>query len=394
MNRVDFSSRLLLLAAVVPLPFAACSAGPGEPRWRGTVQRDGAAVEVVNPGAPVFGAEAASASLAWEVPPPADGEPGAWSKPSSLALGAGEIYVLDPVAHTVHVLSRSGKPLRDVGRAGRGPGELGYTFGVASVDGLLAVGNAGAGRVELFAASGEPAGSVALGTPAFTLAAVPPGGLLVWNARAEQRLYDVRGESRAIPLAPFTGAERAGKADCVRLAGAVDRILQLDCTTPVFHVVARDGTRMRTVRVRRKPVPASAEELGQYRSTIAAAMARDERMTPTLARSLLEDMTRKQSPKRLMRGIRHDPASGLYALWEQQPRELGTGPARLHLFSPTGVFLATVGFAGPWLDFEIDDLTVYALTEDPETGLAGLSAYRVSLAPEVRALASAAPEDL
>jgi len=393
MNRLDLLPKLFLLAATtLPLAFAACSAGPGGPRWRGKVHQDGAAVEVLNPRDPVFGTDAASATVAWEIPPPpADGGPGAWSKPASLALGAGEIYVLDPMAHTVHVLSRAGKPLRDVGRAGRGPGELGNTFGVASVDGLLAVGNGGAGRVDLFAASGEPAGSVALGTPAFTLAAVEPGGLLVWNARAEQRLYDVRGESQAIPLTPFTNAESVGSATCVRSAGAAERILQLDCTTPAFHIVARNGTRVRTVRVHRKPVLASAEELGRYRSSLAAAIASDERMPSAQGRALLEDLTERQSPKRLMQGIQEDPSSGLYALWEQQPPELGTGPARLHLFSSAGVFLASVDFAEPWLDFKIDRLTVYALTEDPETGLAGLSAYHLRLAPQVLAFAATVP---
>jgi hypothetical protein len=281
-----------------------------------------------------------------------------------------------------------------VGREGKGPGELGRTFGVAAVGGRLAVGNSGAGRVDFFTPAGEPSGSFALGVPGFTLDAVEPGGLLVRTGRGDDRLYDGRGGSRIIPFTPFTPAEGAGRPACVRLAGAGDRILQLDCTTPAFHVVARDGRRLRTVRVRREPVAASAEELGRYRSSLAADMAGDPRMPAAQAGPLLEGLTRSQTPKRLMRGIQQDPASGLYAVWEQEPQELGTGPARLHLFSPRGVFLATVGFPGPWLDFEMDDLVVYALTEDPDTGLAGLSAYRLRLAPRVRAFASTAPEDL
>jgi hypothetical protein len=84
----------------------------------------------------------------------------------------------------------------------------------------------------------------------------------------------------------------------------------------------------------------------------------------------------------------------LYAVWEQQPQKLGNGPARLHLFGSTGVFLATLPFADPWVDFQVEGLTVYALTQDAGTGLIGLAAYRLSLSPEVRSFAARAPEDL
>lgn len=368
---------------------AACRGDAGEPRWHGTVAGEGASLEVRNPGRPVFGDGTVPVQTLWETPPPAeDGAALGWSQPTRLALAPDAVYVLDPTARTVHVVSHAGRPLRRVGREGEGPGELRSPFGVAFVDGLLAVGDAG-GTVDLFSPAGEPAGSLRLGTIATSLVGVEPRGLLVKNFRGEQRMYDVRGGEPASPLAVFSRRREGAEFACSRVASAGPNLARLDCAAPVFQVLARDGAVLRTVRVDRGPVAATPQELDVYRRDLMREAAHTGSAGPDVA-GLIEGLLSDQSPKRIMRGIRYDTASALYAVWEQQPQELGNGPARLHLFSRAGVFLATAAFPDAWVDFVFDGLRVYALAEDPQTGVVHLAAYRLTLPAEAQRLARAA----
>ncbi|HEX7242205.1 MAG TPA: hypothetical protein VF263_18105 [Longimicrobiaceae bacterium] len=378
------------LAGALALTCAGCSAEPGEPEWRGTMHRDGAAVEVRNPAAPVFGEGAASAEPLWTTSgPTGDAVARSWSQPNRVALGAGEIYVLDPTAHRVHVVSRSGDPLRQVGREGKGPGELESPFGVAFVDGLLAVGDARS--VDLFSPAGEPSGSVRLGTIPLSLAGLEPGGLLVKTFRGEPRLYSVGGGAPPVSLPGFRKEGRAAEFACSRISGAGSEIVQLDCARPVFQVISREGAVVRTVRIDREPVEATSAELDLYRRSLGSDAAQAGSRSGG-ARSLIEGLVKSASPKRVMRGIRYDTAAHLYAVWEQQPQEFGNGPARLHLFSREGVFLVTLPFAEPWVDFAMDARTVYALAEDPGTGVVRLAAYRVTLSPAAARAAAATVE--
>lgn len=372
-------------AGTVALPLPGCTADSGE--WQGTVRRDGAAVEVRNPEQPVFGAGSASVEPLWIMPGPSE-NPAArgWSQPMRVALGAGEVYVLDPMAHRVHVLSRSGRPLRQVGREGKGPGELQSPFGVAFVNGMLAVGDVGA--VDLFSPDGRPEGSLQLGTAAFSLAGLEPGEVLVLTARGEQKRYPVQRGAQPVSLPGFPLEDREAEFACSRLAGAGARILRLDCVKPVFQVISREGRVLRTVRIPRAPAQATRAEVDMYRRSLASDAAQSG-MEPAAVRSLVENLVKAATPKRVMQGIRYDSTARMFALWEQQPREFGNGPARLHLFGEQGAFLVTVPFRAPWVDFTIDGRTVYALEEEEDTGLVRLSAYRLNLAPAVGRVAAA-----
>lgn len=377
----------ILMAGVLATPWTGCSVDSGEPRWRGTVQHDGAAVDVRNPAAPVFPADAASAEALWTTPGPSDAAVARdWSQPVQVALGAGEVYVLDPMAHRVHVLSRAGRPLRQVGREGKGPGELQAPFGVAFVGGLLAVGDAG--RVDLFSPAGEPAGSFPLGTIAFSLAGLQSGDVLVTTARGEQKRYPIRGSDPPVAMPGFPKKDKEAEFACSRLSGAGTRILRLDCARPVFQVISREGEILRTVRIPREPVQASSAEMAQYRRSLFTEAAQTD-VPPAAVKSLVDHLVKGANPKRTMRGIQYDAVARLYAVWEQQPKEFGNGPARLHLFGEEGAFLATIPFAESWVDFAIDGLAVYALAEEDDTGLVRLAAYRLNLAPQVGRLAAA-----
>jgi hypothetical protein len=258
------------------------------------------------------------------------------------------------------------------------------------VDGLLAVGDAGKGTMELFSPAGGPSTSFPLGIVALSMSGREPGGLLVMDHRGGHWLYDARGNRRPVSLPAIEEDDRGAQA-CGRTWSTGREILRLDCTRPAFQVISRDGALLRTVRTRREPVAATEAELARHRRTLAADAARTG-SSPGEARQLIDLLLKDQSPKRSMRGVRYDPAARMYAVWEQQPAELGNGPARLHLFGAEGVFLATLPFPDPWVDFAIEGLTVYALAEDRDTGLVRLAAYRVALAPGVAKLAAAPTE--
>jgi hypothetical protein len=230
---------------------------------------------------------------------------------------------------------------------------------------------------------------VDLGTVPVSMVGMEPGGVLVKTFQGQQRLYDLRGRGPYLSVPGFHGNATAGRAACYRVAAAGAEILRLDCASPVFEVLSPGGAVLRTVRVQRKPEPPTRQELDLYRSSLTQDLARSgyPGRNPD---AMLAQLLAGQTPKRMMRGIRYDSAAALYAVWEQQPQELGNGPARLHLFGRAGAFLVTVPFAESWVDFAMDGLTVYALAEDAETGLVRLAAYRLELDPRV-APAAAAP---
>jgi len=64
-------------------------------------------------------------------------------------------------------------------------------------------------------------------------------------------------------------------------------------------------------------------------------------------------------------------------VWEQASEDFGGGPATLHLFDASGVYLARVTFERRWYDFDVVGDQIYALERDPDTDLATLVAYRV-----------------
>jgi len=67
------------------------------------------------------------------------------------------------------------------------------------------------------------------------------------------------------------------------------------------------------------------------------------------------------------------------AVWEQEPPEFGDGPATLHLFSPSGVYLAQLKFPDVWVDFDVVGWRLAALVRHPETGLVAVSTYEIAL---------------
>ena len=96
---------------------------------------------------------------------------------ASLATTESEVFVLESQPARVAVFSRDGRWLRDVGRAGEGPGELRRPTAIGLREGLLWVGDPRGGRVEFFTLQGDPSRSLRWSLPAdtFGAASVPVG---------------------------------------------------------------------------------------------------------------------------------------------------------------------------------------------------------------------------
>jgi hypothetical protein len=142
---------------------------------------------------------------------------------------------------------------------------------------------------------------------------------------------------------------------CASVSGG-PYILQADCAAPTFRVFDQRGKLIRQVQIDRPLPPA------------AAAPA-----TVAVADSAAQKQLQAEAAK-IVRGIRYDPASKLFALWGQQPG----GSAWVDVFSEDGVYLTTVRFGAAWADFAFAGSTLYAL-EPGADGAAALAAYRLRL---------------
>jgi hypothetical protein len=151
------------LAVLVPaLALAGCGAADQE--WRGTV-RDSAGVEIVtNTGGGAWGR-----GEAWTVAEElrigtAEGEAMyQFGQIVGVDVGSdGRIYVMDQQAQQVRVFGADGRFIRDMGRAGSGPGELSQAAGPVFVGpgDTVAVPDVMLQRITLYTGDGEPAGSV------------------------------------------------------------------------------------------------------------------------------------------------------------------------------------------------------------------------------------------
>lgn len=369
----------VLLAALVSCDATAREGGP--PGWKGAIDDTGPVPVVRSPAEPLAAADQVRARALWTIPAGDDAGTPAWERPTRLAVGGEHVYVLDEMARRVRVVTRAGEPRGAFGRRGGGPGEFEQPFGIAFVGGVVAVGDAGKGRIEVFDSGGRYLRSIGVRGTGLSLAALGSDRLLV-GAFAEpggaHKVYGLAGGVEPVSI-PEPPGEKTG-AGCSRVTSGERYILQMSCASPHFQVLSERGEPLRVVGIDRSPVRSSPAELARVRALIRGELAKT-RYPPSRADAFVERSLEDYRVKRRMRGITFDPGAGRFAIWEQEPAELGNGPASLHLLAGRGEFLATVRFPEAWVDFAVRDSVVYALAEDPETGLVSLRAYEIRLDP-------------
>lgn len=83
--------------------------------------------------------------------------------------------------------------------------------------------------------------------------------------------------------------------------------------------------------------------------------------------------------KRHMQTVIYDSVAEQFVLLEQVPDEQGSGPGVLHLFGRHGIYLAAFDVGAPVRDVDAEGGDIWALVEDPTTGLVTLHRYRIRL---------------
>ncbi|HEX8691377.1 MAG TPA: hypothetical protein VF746_02955 [Longimicrobium sp.] len=366
MPRPQCISRALPLLFLLS-PLGACGGGdaPGADlpaaaiqAWQGSVATSEGAQNVRNPDRPLLPDGSVRVDTAWRV-----SQAGAWQRPTALALGGENVFLLDPPAGLVHVVTQQGEEQDDIGDA------AGFSepVSIAWSDGTIAVGDQGRLGILMMRDDGltrEPVRG--LDRPA--VHGLASGGFFA-NPYAglthQWRAWGPRRDTTMLEL-PRWGES----AYCASVSGG-RWILQADCASPSFRVFDEAGKLVRQVGVDR---PAAAAPAAPALSDSALGELQQQLMAGEPDDSVLARLLAAGGPARVTRGARHDPASKLFALWGQLP----AGGAWVDLFSEEGVYLATVRFGRPWADVGFARSTLFAL-EEGENGAVTLVAYRLHL---------------
>jgi hypothetical protein len=304
-----------------------------------------------------------------------------WAEPSRLAEGAGQYYVVDRRSTRVHIVGADGKFVKSFGKRGPGPGEIALAGDIGFVGQHVVVRDMGKHTIEVYTPDGAFVKSIPLGRVGFGFATIDPDGMIVARLASDGQVWMRVGLDGATkPLPVPASAPDGGKRPCGRVATIRNRVAQLDCAVPVLTVSNGDGVIERVIRIGRDSIFATEAQIQAVREKLQRDMASDN-LPASLAQSLLESTTRDARVVKPWRAMRHDRVTGIIALWEQAPADMGGGDARLHLLSPEGVFLSTIDFDDQWLDFTINDSRVAALAVNDSTGLPELALHSIALPP-------------
>lgn len=409
-NRGMRPLNFVVLLAVLGLA-GGCAAGDRGAEWHGSREVIEGVEVVRNPGSPLLSEGSVGVELLWTATGGEDqvsgavssgatsSEPMEWADPTAIARGGEHLFILDPMESRVYVLgAEDGGWVRTIGRKGGGPGELERPFGIAELGGVLVVGNGGRSAFDLFTVEGSYLRSVQVGGVSFGLYPLTGGRILAntitpgsdGSIQGGWRLYRLEGEHDApdaieswpSSVAMPGGEVEGGSLECMRTGTAGAHIIRVSCAVPHFQVLDGEGRLLREFLVDRAPDFISDAEREAEVERIRETMTRMPGMPPAMIQQMVERTRAASRIRRSFRTVRDDPATGVLALWEQNPTDLGSGPATLHLFSGSGIYLAAVHFDRSWVDFEFSDSTLFTLERDPQTDLVRAAAYRIEVPEE------------
>lgn len=368
---------LVLAAALAAIPAACGPARPGRPAWSGTREVVGGVEVVRNPDRPLWPDDSVRVERLWSAPSPAAADSlGLWQAPSGVAEAGGRVYVLDEMAHRIYVLdAATGGWTRAFGREGEGPGELKSPVALLASHSGIVLDDFGNASLERFGPDGTYRGSLHVDRMSFDLFSLGGQSLLMQTGGTWQRV-DPEGHLTPFPWPESPPSAPAPDTTRLRIGASGGLVFRLDAYRPLFQVIDTSGMLRRVVLIDRPPAETPARKLDSLLQGVrrsGAPAARIQFMQHLLRTLYAHD------PR--MRAVQCDPMTGRLLLWEQEPDDLGGGPARLDVFSHSGVYLATHAFADAWVGngFAVSGSVVYALTRDPATDLVRLTAYRMTI---------------
>jgi len=376
-------SRVSPTALVILIPtLAACAAGDsGAREWAGT--RDTiAGVEIVrNPSAPLLADGAVAATELWAVD--GNNETGGapmWERPSSVRAHGGSVYVLDRMAgHVYRYSAEDGSLLATIGRKGQGPGEVAEPMAFAVRAGEVIIADA-MSEMEVFDTLGTHLRSIRPNGIVFDVYPFGPDRLLLHFARftsgSRWAVLGPDGERQPLDPPAWTAEAPQDVPDCILEATSGPRILRAHCSMLRVQFIRDDGAPQRETTVDRRPEYSTEAELEAFAARARQDISRLGAPTDQVERAV-RDLVEQRRVKQIFAGVRRDTETGHTWVWEQASEDFGGGPATLHLFDASGVYLARVTFERRWYDFDVVGDQIYALERDPDTDLATLVAYRV-----------------
>jgi hypothetical protein len=390
------------VAICLTLAGVACGTADREYHWTGSVRTvDG--IELVWNEGPLAPGDLSLERL-WETPRrPVKTDDTTWQNPTQVRATTDRIYVLDPPDGHVVAFGWAGTLRGTFGRRGAGPGELERPTDLLLMDGLVGVTDRGV--IDWFDSSGTTQGSGAVNTgvmayrpgvsmPAMLLEVWPLGDDRVLVASPRGWSLGKPGDSLRLIVPPFPLSRLAPEwsvsagGSCGRVVpGGAGTILRLRCVALVVQVLDSTGAALREFGVVDEVSVATDEQIARAESLIAArtrASGAPSPLATMAARSRVQSL--RQSPR--YRGIR--VTDSIVVAWEQTPLEFGDGPATVHLFTPSGIYLGPVATDDQWIDFDLLGDRIVALAREADTELAYLVAYRLVVPAGVRAAADSA----
>jgi hypothetical protein len=379
----------LFLALFFPLSCAA------PPSWAGSVETRNGVEVISNPGEPLLEDAQPHLSELWGVEGPN------WVNPSLVHVEEGLVYVVDPRANQLHLISLAGEIQTSMGRPGGGPGEFRQLLDAFPVGDRIVVIDGGKGAVEYldmdgnYLSSSHIQGQAWGGFPLEGETVLMKGEFLT-DLLEETRGDWVRVEEGKEPSA-FTSLEMEPLPEeqgvqCSDLSGWWGGAARLRFTTPQLQIFDPSGGLSLEVRV---DLP--VEEVSEAERDAALADLRQRLegrgMPPPFVEQSVVVSEERWRVKCRFGPLRFDPSGQIAAFLEQNPDNFGSGSATLHFLSKDGVYLARVAFPTPWRDFAMDRGVVYALIRDPLTDVVSLQAFRLDLPSTLLSDASNLLED-
>ena len=357
---------------------SSCGGSPEPGRWSGTIREVDGAHVVENPREPLQASRRTAATMAWAIPTPEqESRLGAWEAPTTVRVADTVVYVLDQMGKRIHVVSASdGSWTRSFGSEGSGPGELRGPFGLALTRDAVVVGDGGQASLDFFSPTGEFETSLQFGRLAFAVHALNTEQFLVsalLGSGGGWYVLSAGGEVERFSWPEWlTEVPRVG--ECSRVFADARGVYRVNCSTLAFQELDQNGRLLREVTVDRPGGTVSEEQVQGHLRHVRAQMTESGLPADLIERQVEREEERlRQIPR--IRALRRNPTTGEFAVWEQEPEELGSGPAFLHVFDPDGRYIAPRNFGAPWVDFDWDGIRVYGLERDEGTGLVRLVAW-------------------
>lgn len=335
-------------------------------------------IHVRNANVPILEADAVEVRSLWSLDISPGLEDGKWDQPDRLVAAFDRLYVLDRELNRVAVISDSGTFLSTFGRTGHGPGELVRPNSIAATARGIEVEDGGQGAIVRFDSAGRYLGRINI--PALTLESVP----LSDNSFAVQSLQGqgwllVDSTGRTQPLiSDVPVGVSTGEGVCTNGAAAGGFLLLAACRVPAIAMIDLHGE-VRRVFTIDEPVHRPSESEMVVFKEYALAKIRSVGLSKERSEQILNTAVAANQVKLYIRRAAYDPAARLFAVWQQNPVELGDGNAVIHLLSEQGFYLARLVFEESFTDIGMSGGRLYAITSDDETGAQALKAYEITL---------------